>query len=110
MLVLVDMIPKDIFNEYMLKNKVRNGKVLVEIKKGMYGLPQVGQLAYNKLLTHLSLGGYIPTGVTPGLFKHKSNPIHFVLVVDDFGVKYIHRQDCIALIAHLNKDYKTVTS
>ena len=110
MLVPVDMIPKYIFENYNLKDKVRNRKVLVEIQKRTYGLPQSGWLAYDKLLTSLARGGYIPAGITLGLFKHKYKPIKFVLVVNNFGVKYIHCQDCVDLIAHLNKDYKTVTN
>ena len=111
MLVPIDLIPKDIFQEYNLKDKVQNGKVLAEIRKGMYGLPQAGRLAYDKLLTSLASGGYIPAGSTPGLFTHKSRPIQFFLIVDDFGVKYTHRQDCEDLITHLKKEgYKTVTN
>ena len=109
MLVPINMIPQDIFDEYKLKDLVSNGKVLVEIRKGMYGLPQAGRIAYEKLLTHLAKGGYIPTGITAGLFKHRTRPIQFCLVVDDFGVKYIHRRDCEDLITHLEKEYKTVT-
>ena len=70
MWVPVELIPRDIFDEYKLAGLVSNNKVLVEIRKGMYGLPQAGRLAYEKLVEHLAKGGYIPTGLTPGLFKH----------------------------------------
>ena len=42
MLVPTHMIPPDIFAEYKLKDLVCNSKVLVEVRKGMYGLPQAG--------------------------------------------------------------------
>ena len=62
--------------------------VLAEITKGMYGLPQAGCIAYDKIIKHLATGGYIPAGKTPGLFKHITRSVHFCLVVDSFGVKY----------------------
>ena len=110
MLIPVSMIPPDIFAEYKLKDLVHNQKVLVEIRKWMYGLPQVRQLAYEKLLTHLELGWYIPDGITPGLFKHITKLLTFFLIVDGFGVKYTNQQDAIDLIAHLDIAYKIVTN
>lgn len=59
---------------------------------------------------YLATGGHIPSGITPGLFKHRTNPISFCLVVNDFGVKYVHWQDSHNLISHLQKDYKIVTN
>ena len=53
----------------------------------MYGFPQAGCIAYDKLKIYLAKGGYVPTGRTPGLFKHDTHPIYFFLVVDDFDVK-----------------------
>ena len=76
-LVPVDMIPDGIFKEYKLNDLVQNNKVLVKIRKGLYGLPQVGQMSYEKLVTHLKHGDYIPTGNTPALFKHCTKPISF---------------------------------
>ena len=66
---------------------VHNGKVLAQINRGMYGLPQAGRIAYDKLKIYLAKGGYVPTDRTPGLFKHDTRPIYFSLVVDDFDVK-----------------------
>ena len=73
----------------------------------MYGLPQAGRIAYVKLLKHLAKGGYVPAGITPGLFKHPKNPLNFCLIVDDFGVKYTNEQDTTHLVNHLNKAYTT---
>eukprot|EP00956_Cyclotella_meneghiniana_P034384 scaffold104275_cov55-Cyclotella_meneghiniana.AAC.1 len=39
----------------------------------------------------------------PGLWKHKTRNIQFVLVVDDFGIKYLKRED----LDHLVKVLKT---
>jgi len=102
----VTMIPPEIMEEYKLKDLVHNGMVLSEIRKGMYGLSQAGRLAYNKLVAHLAEGGYVPTPHTPGLFCHKTRAVTFCLIVDDFGIKYIHKHDVYHLIDHLSKNYK----
>ena len=52
--------PQDIINQYGLPAKAVNGKVLVEIRKGMYGLKQAGRIANNRLKQHLKAYGYVP--------------------------------------------------
>ena len=42
MRIPVNVIPVDIMEQYNLSSLVVNSFVLVEIRKGMYGLPQVG--------------------------------------------------------------------
>ena len=42
-------IPENVIEKYELKTKEEDGQVYVEIRKGMYGLPQAGILA-QKLL------------------------------------------------------------
>lgn len=37
--------PQDLIDEYNLMEIERNGNVYVEIRKGMYGLPEAGILA-----------------------------------------------------------------
>ena len=68
---------------------VHNDKIYVEIRKGMYGLPQAGILANKLLQKNLKPHGYSPCKYNPGLWKHEWRPISFVLVVDDYGVKYV---------------------
>ncbi len=44
--IKIDDIPEEIIVEYNLCNKVTSdGHVYIEIRKGMYGLPQAGILA-----------------------------------------------------------------
>ena len=43
--------------------------------------------------------------ITPALWKHATNPIIFSLVVDDFGVKYIDKENSDHLIQALQKIY-----
>ena len=106
MLVQKNMLPEEIIQEYNLSELFHKGNILARINKGMYGLPQAGRIAYDKLVTHLQKGGYVHAGRTPGLFKHKTRDLYFCLVVDDFGVKYVHKADAHHLINHLSKEYK----
>lgn len=79
--------------------------ILAEIRTGMYGLPQAGRLAYIKLIKHLVIDGYVPTGQTPGLFKHLLRPVSFSLVVNDFGIKYVGKEHADHLLQCLEKEY-----
>jgi hypothetical protein len=43
-------IPDDIMDEYNLRPLIKIGRILAEIRTGMYGLPQAGRMAYIKLI------------------------------------------------------------
>ena len=60
----------------------------MEIRGGMYGLPQAGIIANKQLTMNLVEEGYYQCLYTPGLWWHKWRPIMFSLIMDDFGVKY----------------------
>ena len=104
----VKYIPPDIMEQYNLAPLVKDGHVMAEIRKGMYGLPQSGILAYNRLVAHLNNHGYFATANTPGLFRHRTRPVTFTLVVDDFGVKYVGDHHAQHLVDTLKSLY-TVT-
>ena len=63
----------------------------------MYGLKQSKMLANKELKKVLAMAGYFLSKHTAGLFAHKTRPISFTLVVDDFGVKYINKADALHL-------------
>ena len=105
----VKFIPLDIMEQYNLWSLVHNDHVMAEIRKGMYGLPQAGILAYLRLVKHLNSFGYHATANTPGLFRHRSRPVTFSLVVDDFGVKYIGDAHAQHLIDALRSLYTITT-
>jgi hypothetical protein len=65
MRIPIASIPKSIIDQYTLADKVHKGLVLVEISKGMYGLPQAGILAFNRLKSHFATNGYAPCTNTP---------------------------------------------
>jgi hypothetical protein len=75
----------------------------------MYGLPQAGIIAQELLEERLIVTGYRQSKLTPGFWTHDWRPISFTLVVDDFGVKYINKDDVTHLLDILQKDYDVDT-
>ena len=69
----------------------------------MPGLKQDGRIANDRLKSHLSQFGFAPVPCTPDLWKHATKPITLPLVVDDFGVKYIGKDNADYLIQSLHK-------
>ena len=53
----------------------------------------------------LAKEGYVPSKFTLGLFTHKTRDIEFLLVVDNFGVKYTDRLDAEHLASTISKWY-----
>ena len=100
------MIPEEFmikYNPYLL---VHNGYIYGDIHKGMYGLPQTGRISHDRLPKHLKRHDYLSTPITAGLWHHKTQPINFTLVVDDFGVKYVGRERADHLKMHWNQYIK----
>ena len=63
----LELIPEEIRKQYNLDAIAVNGWVYVEIRKGMYGLPQAGILANKLLKQRLAKHGYYKCKHTPGL-------------------------------------------
>ena len=105
MRIPVTTIPADIFDLYNLSGLVYNGYVYVEIRRGMYGLPQAGRIANDELLPHLAKHGYHQSKHIAGLFTHETRPIKFCLVVDDFGVQYVGKEHANHLVQVLESKY-----
>jgi hypothetical protein len=74
----------------------------------VWGLPQAGILANKCLCCKLAPFGYYEHTYTPGLWFHESRPISFMLVVNDFGIKYVNKDDADHLIKSIHSTY-TVT-
>ena len=99
-------IPDDIQQRYNLAQLWQGDYVYVEISKGIYGLPQAGKLAQDRLVGHLAKHGYEPTTNSPCLFKHTTRPIMFTLVADDFCIKFTEgREHAEHLITALQELY-----
>ena len=103
---LSDM-PKDVTVHYKL-NKIATpeGYIYCKIQKGMYGLPQAGVIAQQLLEECLQMDGYHQSKTTPGLWTHGTHPISFSLVVDDFWVKYVGKENAQHLLDTVQKHYK----
>ncbi len=72
----------------------------------MYGLPQAGLITQEQLIKKLKKAGYYQSVTSTGFWKHKWRPISFTLVVDDFGVKYVGKENADHLISVLQEEYK----
>ena len=106
----LELFPPDIIEEYGLRDKVdTDGNVFCEVQCGMYGLPQAGIIAQDLLTKRFQKAGYCQRKITPGYWQHNWRPISFTLVVDDFGVKYINKDNVEHLMSVLQQDYEIDT-
>ena len=90
------IIPDEIIAQYNLKDE--GGWVYIKIRQGMPGLKQAGLIANDRLTRHLAKFGYTPSTKTPALWRHSPRNISFSLVVDDFGVKYVGKDNADHII------------
>ena len=91
--------PEKVIEHYNLRKKVtRDGFVYVSIKQGMYGFHQSGILSQTLIEKRLNAHGYHQSRFTPSLWTHEWRPICFMLVMDNFGVKYIGKEHADHLI------------
>jgi hypothetical protein len=109
MKMLLSRFPEEIIQKYELNDLAVDGWVYIEIRKGMYGLKQAGLLANQLLQTRLAPFGYYPARHTQGLWLHKTWPISFTLVIDDFTVKYVGKKHAEHLQNALLRTYELTT-
>ena len=100
MKMLIALFPDWIVKQYGLKMHVLNRFVYLEMRWAVWGLSQTGILANNLLRKRLLPHGYYKCSNTPSLWKHKTRPISFTLVVEDFGVKYVGKEHVDHLLVH----------
>ena len=105
----LSLFPEHTIQKYGLDTQAKNGFVYLEIRKAIYVLPQAGALANKQQREYLAPAGYYECAHTPGLWKHISRPVQFSLVVDDFGVKYVGKENADPLIKTLRKHYDSIT-
>ncbi|KAL7476408.1 hypothetical protein ACHAW6_002274 [Cyclotella cf. meneghiniana] len=102
-------LPEDVIKHYHLRCKVTpEGLVNIEVRKGMYGLPQAGLVAKELLEKRLNAKGYYQLKYTLGLWTHEKQATQFTLVVDNFGIKYVGVENAMHLIDSL-KEYYTIS-
>ena len=101
------IIPDEIIAQYNLKDE--GGWVYIEIYQDMPGLKQAGFIANNRLTRHLAKFGYTPSTKAPTLWRHSTRNISFSLVVDDFRLKYVGKENSDHLISALRELYTVST-
>jgi hypothetical protein len=105
MVISLSSLPQETIEKYDLLELSQDGKVYIEIQKGMYGFPQAGLFAKELLHRNLAKDGYRSMQRTHGLWTHDTHPLSFSLVVDAFGVIYVGREHAERLMACINKKY-----
>jgi hypothetical protein len=100
-------MPDNIIEHYKLRDIVtQDGHIYCESQTGMYGLPQAGIIVQELLADHLRQHGYTQREMPPGLWSHKMHLIRFSLIVDDFRVKYVRKENALHLLNTIQKYYK----
>ena len=87
----INIIPDEIIEKHFLRDMSKYGYVYAQIRKGIYGIPQVGIIVNYFLAKNLAPRGYYQCHNTTVMWKHKWNPVTFSLLVDGFGVKYVRK-------------------
>ena len=105
----LELFPPWTREQYDLDKHALDGFVYWEIRMAIYGLPQAGKLANERLKKLLKPHGYYEVDHTPGLWKHRTRPVQFSLIVDDFGVKYKGKRHADHLISAIKKHYTKLT-
>ncbi len=82
-----------------------DGRIYFKVLRGMYGLPQSDSNSHDELEERLNKEGYFKSSLAPALWKHKTQPTQFVLIVNNFGIKYFTREGLDHLINTLKKYY-----
>ena len=98
-------IPEKFITEYNLHQFDR--WVYFAIRKGVYGLPQAGKLAYDHLTKQPNSDGSYQAESTPGSWRHKWCPVKFSLIVDIFGIEYVGKRHALHLRSVI-KQYCTI--
>jgi hypothetical protein len=71
MTINLTLLPQEVIVENNLLDLAHDGRVYIEIHKGMYGLPQSGILENELSQQRLSLDVYHPIEHTHGIWKHE---------------------------------------
>ncbi len=108
MTIPLALFPDWLIEQYDLKHHTLNGKVHIELRRAVWGLPQAGILANKQLRWKLAPFGYHECLNTPGLWYCDTPPILFTLVVHNFGIKYINNNNINHLITSLKTTYNIV--
>jgi hypothetical protein len=105
------LFPALTIEQYNLNTMALDGWVYIKMRRTVWGLPLADILANKSLCRKLAPFGYYESVNTLGLWQHESRPLTFTLVVDDFGVKFVikdnvdHLMPCISTTYKLTEDW-----
>ena len=105
MKISLDIVPDKIVRQYNIRALASNGWVYMETRKGIPGLKQSRRIVNDRLQLYLYKFGYAPVVRTPSLWKHATKNIIFSLIIDDFGVRYVGKNNANHLIQALKNLY-----
>ncbi len=100
------LFPAWTIEQYNLNKMALDGWVCIKMRMALWGLPQAGILANECLHRKLAPFGYYESVNTPVLWQHESQPLTFTLLVDDFGVKFVNKNNVDHLISTTSTMYK----
>ena len=106
MRITIKLITQEFIDLYDLAPKFKNGYIYMEISRGMYGLPQSGILPNKLMKKRLAKQGYHDLPHTPGIFCDETRQVWFMIVVDDFGIKYVGEKNAKNLLGVLKEFYE----
>ena len=101
-------IQQEFIDEYDLTKFAHKGWVNFKIRRGCYGIPQLGILANKQRRIILEQEGYYDSITTLGPWRHKWRPIQLCLIVDNFGVEYVGKQHADHLATILKKFHNII--
>ena len=102
----LSQIPEDFQKQYNLQALADNqGYAYARIDGALYGLAESGRIANQDMVDHSAKFGCHECKFTPGLFSHETRPIQFSLIVDDFAIKWVNREDFDHLLQSLETKY-----
>ncbi len=99
------LFPSWMIEQYNLNKLTLEGWAYIKMQRAVWGLPQTGILANKHLQRKLAPFGYYKCINTPGLWQQESCPLTFTLVVDNFGIKFVNKNDVDHLISSIKKTY-----
>ena len=80
-----------------------------KIRKGFYGLPQVGMLVNNLLRKRIGRAGYYEAVTAPGLWLNKWRLIIFYLIVYNFGIDFVEKHHAKHPLSDLEEHFTITT-
>ncbi len=103
---IADM-PDDVIEQYNLRDNTTPTAIsIAKYKRGCMACHRPVSLPNNIVKERLQKHSYHQSQTTPGLWKHDPRSIRFSLVDNDFGVKYVGKENAQHLLDTVQHYYK----